>query len=437
MAHIACATARMVVVADGFVRREAFMSRLLRFALALAICGLAVPSRAHDMAGHNHGGGASGPRSGACTQPIPSCARSVTPAFDKDGALRVIYSVGGRVYVAHSTDDGKTFAPAVALTSQPAEIDDNFDARPLLTIARDGTIAAIWSQFRDKNWNGLVLTSRSTDGGKTFTTPAPVTQSVSQRFASMAFAPDGALWATWLDKRNLAAAKASGDDYAGAGLAVSVSRDGGATFAPASIVSNRTCECCRVSLAFDPDGGAVAGWRQIFGKNFRDHEVGRFSPDGKGVDAVRVSEDNWAIDACPHHGPNLAIDASGTRHIVWYTGGTVRSGLFYAQAKGQGAAFSAPLAFGNAERTPSHPQVAVAGESVVIAWKEFDGERTSVMVQTSTDGGATWSSPISRSSTADASDHPILIGKDRRIYLSWLTRMEGFRVMPVGTAGER
>ena len=411
------------------------MSKLLSGAILLASCAIIGAAQAHDAS--QHMGGSSGARRAACSEPVPACAISVTPAFGRDGALRVIYSVAGRVYVARSADGGKTFDTAIALNATPAEIDDNHDARPMLTVAPDGTIAAAWSVWRDKNWNGLVLTSRSTDGGKTFTVPAPITQSVSQRFASIAFAPDGALWATWLDKRNLAAAKATGDDYAGAGLAVTVSRDGGAKFATATIVSDRTCECCRLSIGFDPDGGAVAGWRQIYGKNFRDHEVGRFSPDAKRVDGVRVSEDNWAIDACPHHGPNLSVDTKGVRRIVWYTGGTTRKGLFYAQATGQGSAFSTPQAFGDLDKVPSHPQVATAGDSVVRAWKEFDGERTSVMMQSSLDGGATWSAATARATTADGSDHPILLANDGRFYLSWLTRAEGYRLLPIAVGGER
>lgn len=371
-----------------------------------------------------------------CHDPVPACAISATPAFDTSGALRLIYSVAGRVYVARSTDDGKTFEQGVALNDVSAEIDDNHDGRPAIAIAKDGTIATAWSVWRDKNWNGLVLTSRSTDGGKTFSPPTPITQSVSQRFATIAFAPDGALWATWLDKRNLAAAKAKGDDYAGAGLAASVSRDIGATFSPATIVSDRTCECCRISLAFDPDGSAVGAWRQIFGKNFRDHEVGRFAPDAKTLVGVRVSEDNWAIDACPHHGPNLSISAKSIRHIVWYTDGKTRSGLFYAREAGQGAPFSAPQAFGDAERAPSHPQVLALGSDVARAWKEFDGERTAIMMQRSNNDGEKWTPPEAIATTTDTSDHPILLSRNGKIYLSWLTKADGYRLMPISAAGE-
>jgi hypothetical protein len=34
--------------------------------------------------------------------------------------------------------------------------------------------------------------------------------------------------------------------------------------------------------------------------------------------------------------------------------------------------------------------------------------------------------------TADASDHPLLVADKQRAYLSWLTRNEGYRLIPLG-----
>ena len=415
-------------------------SRLLRASILGAIAACVAPwmAFAHDASMHGtHSMSGMSPRSGACSEPVPKCAISVSPIFDGEGALRVIYAVNGRVYVARSRDEGRTFEAATAISDAPASMDDSYEGRPTMVMSRDGTIAAAWSVWRDKQWNAMVLFSRSIDGGKTFSAPRPLADSVSQRFPSLGFAPDGTLWTTWLDKRNIPAAKAARDDYEGAGLALSVSHDKGATFSPSVIVSDRTCECCRISLAFDPDGGAIAVWRQIYGKNFRDHELGRFSADGKSVMGVRVSEDNWAIDACPHHGPSLAIDAAGMRHVAWYTGGGVRKGLFYAHESGQGAPFSAPQPFGDDARTAQHPQVLANSGSLVRAWKEFDGETTAILFQASYDGGTVWTQPATIATTKDASDHPILIAKAERVFLSWLTKAEGYRLMQMPLTPER
>jgi hypothetical protein len=34
--------------------------------------------------------------------------------------------------------------------------------------------------------------------------------------------------------------------------------------------------------------------------------------------------------------------------------------------------------------------------------------------------------------TADASDHPLLIARGDHVFLSWLTKNEGYRLIPVG-----
>jgi hypothetical protein len=64
-------------------------------------------------------------------------------------------------------------------------------------------------------------------------------------------------------------------------------------------------------------------------------------------------------------------------------------------------------------------------------WKEFDGERTTVEVMTSSDGGETWSPRRSIAETRGASDHPLLVSNAKTVFLSWLTQAEGYRLVPL------
>jgi hypothetical protein len=68
---------------------------------------------------------------------------------------------------------------------------------------------------------------------------------------------------------------------------------------------------------------------------------------------------------------------------------------------------------------------------VWIVWKEFDGEHTTVNVMYSGDHGKTWSIPKALAQTIDASDHPLLVSNGRRVFLSWMTRDDGYRLLPV------
>ncbi len=144
----------------------------------------------------------------------------------------------------------------------------------------------------------------------------------------------------------------------------------------------------------------------------------------------RVSTDDWQIDACPHHGPSLSISA-GTYHVTWYTNGKVRKGLFYARSQDQGRTFSDPLPIGRPDRGASRPYVIAGPAGTEMVWKEFDGEKTTVNLMTSHDDGLTWSKPLEIAATSDTSDHPLLVSDGRRVFLSWMTKADGYQFKPI------
>ena len=105
---------------------------------------------------------------------------------------------------------------------------------------------------------------------------------------------------------------------------------------------DHACECCRMSAALGRDGLPVFAWRQIFEGEIRDHYAAKLSFKGDKLTGGRVSNDNWAINSCPHQGPALAVDAKGLWHITWFTKGKNRQGLFYAFSRDEGKNFSTP-----------------------------------------------------------------------------------------------
>jgi hypothetical protein len=138
-----------------------------------------------------------------CANSDISCASTVSTAFAPDGSLWVAFAAGGRVSVARSPDLSRTFAPAVAVHPEALRLDSGPDERPKLAIDRSGRIAVAYAIFEDSAFNGQVLTTYSTNGGKSFAPSRPITRDQeSQRFEVIAFDPEGALFAAWLDKRN-------------------------------------------------------------------------------------------------------------------------------------------------------------------------------------------------------------------------------------------
>ena len=90
-----------------------------------------------------------------------------------------------------------------------------------------------------------------------------------------------------------------------------------------------------------------------------------------------------------------------------------------------------PVAIGQADRNPARAYVLTSETSTTIVWKEFDGERTTVNQMLSRDDGKTWSKPRSIATTADTSDHPLLVGDGKRTFLSWMTKADGYIFQPI------
>ena len=102
-----------------------------------------------------------------------------------------------------------------------------------------------------------------------------------------------------------------------------------------------------------PDGTLFAAWRHVYPGSFRDMAFATSRDGGRSFSApVRVSEDGWAIDACPDDGPAMAVDASGTVHLAWPTvlGGDNPRGRDLLCVDTRRAAFHATAASRNARR---------------------------------------------------------------------------------------
>lgn len=368
----------------------------------------------------------------ACAEARPDCAMTAVPSFDRKGRLWLAFSVGKTVYAASSRDNGKSFAPPTPIvTVGDGVIDAHGDARPKIVALDDGTLLASYTTRPDKVMIGTIFTARSTDGGKTFSAPQPMLTEGGQRFEAFAVNAKGRIYAGWLDKTHALQAKAEGKEFAGSGVAFGWSDDGGATFRGKSILMDHACECCRTAAAIDRDGNAVFVWRQVFDDGVRDHYAARLSADGATLTGGRVSDDNWAINSCPHHGPSLTVDAAGAWHVAWFTKGKNRQGLYYANSIDGGKSFSAPQKLGDDARAPAHPALLAVKGRLYRVWKEFDGDTTTIPMQMSRDGGKSWSAPRVIAQTADASDHPELVANKGVGYLSWVSHKEGYRLLPL------
>lgn len=407
----------------------------LLLAAALATC----PALADDRADQGKSGAAapataSANRENAWKARLAKPSLAMATAFDGKGRLWLATIRGRHLYVSHSDDKGNTLSAPVKVNVEPEDILGDGENRPKIVV-RKGTVYVSYTRGLEKPMTGDIRFSRSLDGGRSFSAPLTVNDNreiISHRFEAMGVNDRGEITLAWLDKRDLSAAERKRKKYIGAAVYYAVSKNGGASFEPNRKAADHACECCRVAMAMDKDDVPVIFWRHIYGKNVRDHAL--LGLDGKSQPA-RVSWDNWEVDACPHHGPAISIGADGVYHLAWFNNAPQRHGLFYAYSSDRGKSFSAPVSFGDYEAQASHPAVLGLGKSVFIAWKEFDGQNSTVNLMTSGDGGKSWSPPQKLAATSGASDHPLLIGDGNQPYLSWNILKEGFRLIEIKVKG--
>ena len=170
----------------------------------------------------------------------------------------------------------------------------------------------------------------------------------------------------------------------------------------------------------------MIAWRDIYGdaKNqIRDHSLFTFSSALKPDKKIRLSNEQWRINGCPHHGPALDVDGNNVVHSTWFSDTDSDYVLFYGNSTNDYKA----MAFGQADKQSAHPYVLPLNQTVLLVWKEFDGKKTDILMKVSKDAGISWNKEEVISTTRGSSDHPLLVKNSKAVYLSWFSENEGYR----------
>jgi hypothetical protein len=355
---------------------------------------------------------------------------AVSLAADAQGALWLARVLNGQVVVSRSSDGGKTFGNDNIVNNEPENVRAENQNRPKIAV-HGKTVVVLWTQALETRFAGNVRFARSADGGLTFSVPQTINadhNDIGHGFSALAMNPDGKLAIAWIDARDSAAAKIAGRRFIGSSIYYTLSGDAGNTFSENQRLAANSCQCCRLGLAFAPDGVAVALWRHVFGKDTRDFATARLAV---GSTVVRASEDNWHIDGCPHHGGDIAIDERGRQHLVWFTGSAEKPGLFYRRVDGK--RLRRPLPFGNNAAQAGHPAVFAHGEQVHIAWREFSNDAYQLLSMHSDDGGQQWSIPRQLAASTGNTDLPLFVQGATHPLLFWNTQDAGLRIIDLET----
>lgn len=294
------------------------------------------------------------------------------------------------VYLARMDSAGAFRAP-VRVNDRSGDVSVATQNPAQVVVGSDGTVYVGWVSNRAPAHSPVtdvgVRLARSTDGGATFSASStlrvdPGSRSLANMYYDLAPAPDGSLYASWLDLHYYTDSLAAHEAHhipesvpvpeTRVDFRVARSTDGGRSFAGKTILDSSSCICCRTAITVGSDDALHALWRHVFPGDVRDFLSTR-STDGAATFAtpVRVHDDHWVLNGCPDIGPDIAIDGRGTVHAAWYTGAPGRQGLWHAISSDNGAHFEEPTALLTDRYVPpSEVKLATLGEAVWAVWED-------------------------------------------------------------------
>jgi hypothetical protein len=296
---------------------------------------------------------------------------------------------------------------------------DSLHQSPGIAVGPAGEVYISWSSAKAKPEGTLFASdlrlSRSLDGGQRFDTHLRINDDrpISHSFEDLAVTADGTVVVSWIDAR-------AGWEKAGTYLA----RIGqqGVQVEKIITLGGDTCVCCRSHVATGPNNTVAALWRTVFPTDIRDMVL-RLSKDGglSFLPAMRVHDDRWQINACPHRGGSTGLDTQGHVYTSWYTEGVGQQPAILFAVSKDGKRFSAPTRLDTSRGSiPDHVQMAIdaAGRAVVV-WEDSTAVHRRVLLRYSTNGGQTFSPVQSLSSALKAYAPDVAVSSTGEFVVAW------------------
>lgn len=332
---------------------------------------------------------------------VASKAAQPALAVDREGALYVAWAdvreSGPGIYVAKSTDGGRTFGPSVRAN----DVSVAYSRTPTLAVGESGQVFVAWEDYRHDLRAPDIYFSRSEDGARTFgrnflvnddqrpeaplvvvppgsepspqgtpgARPEPIAAdgpgARGHRAPSLALDGRGGVFIAWGDTR-----RGHADIY------IARSGDGGASFGANVRVNDRLDEKWRgsPSLALGPKGEIYLAWEDR--RNDRPDIFVARSVDGGLSFLPSVQINRIVIGGGPTGDerlpPGIAVDSRGIITVAW-RGPRVLPHIHVARSGSAAQTFSDAVVVDDAKTplVPTPPNLTVdAAGRVFIAWAD-------------------------------------------------------------------
>lgn len=295
---------------------------------------------------------------------------------------------------------------------------------PSVIASGDGRMAAHWLvKSGGDTYAYDVRVSQSFDDGATWSepvTPHDDGTATEHGFASLIF-HGGYLHVVWLDGRKY------GDEDAADEMTLRAARvDREGRVSGEVELDGRTCDCCPTAVA-PIDGGFIVAYRDRTPEEIRDISTVRYI-HGEWEAPGAVHHDNWKIDGCPVNGPALGSD--GTRvALAWFTmagGNGVVRGVWSSDG---GATFSAPVTIAEESTLGRVASSGVKANGATIAW--LSARKGDARIEARRMDGARVSEPartLAYTSAGRSSGYPRLASVGAGLLVAWTESGEPSRV---------
>jgi hypothetical protein len=205
------------------------------------------------------------------------------------------------------------------------------------------------------------------------------------------------------------------------------STDGGATFSPPKPLSNRSGFASNPRICVDGQGGINVVWQDNATAKLNSDVFFSRSADG-GLNFSNPMNLSSANDPGDSTNPQIAADAAGNIYVVW-EGDSIHLGIFLSRSTDGGASFSTPLTSLAPSSTSSlGPQIAVGADgSINVVWQGTLNVQSIISFSRSVDHGATFSNPptnISKDS-GNSSSPQIALDSSGNINVVWVDDTPG------------
>ncbi len=314
------------------------------------------PAQAFDSSGNAY--------YGTLAVPVPPTTSEIRTGLQAD------------FFVAKSIDGGCTYSSAVKVSGDARAIFDDKDAITAdanLDSPFRNNVYAAWTKFTGQNSSGVgsdqIVFSRSTNGGKTWSHPLPLSPSHNNNAtgghqgAAVKVGPDGTVYVVWLDTVDKQAVQR-----------IAISHDGGKTFPAQNILvatvtddflsplpGSSFRQDARVfpSLTVAPDGTLYVAWSN----HTSGHSVVKVVKSPTGGETWLAPVTAGDVSGRSAFFASVAADPKGNVNVVFLAmddkpagtapgAGVVHYDTYFTQSINGGTSFSSPLLISTATSDP-------------------------------------------------------------------------------------